>query len=148
MTLFNEQEQELIADTIAEAEKLTSGEIRIAIDKHCHGEALDVAASYFHKLGMDKTIEHNGVLIYLAYEDHKYAIIGDRGINKVVPPDFWETTKVAMRAHFSGGNIAEGLIAGIKLVAEKLAVFFPSDKDDINELPNDIVYMAPNKPQE
>ncbi|MEJ5964392.1 TPM domain-containing protein [Pedobacter immunditicola] len=148
MTLFNEQEQELIAATIAEAEKLTSGEIRIAIDRHCHGEPLDVAASYFHKLGMDKTIEHNGVLIYLAYEDHKFAIIGDRGINKVVPPDFWETTKVAMRAHFSGGNIADGLIAGISLVAEKLAIFFPSDKDDINELPNDIVYMAPNKPHE
>jgi len=148
MTLFNEQEQELIAATIAEAEKLTSGEIRIAVDKHCHGEPLDVAASYFHKLGMDKTIEHNGVLIYLAYEDHKYAIIGDRGINKVVPPDFWETTKVAMKAHFSGGNIAEGLIAGISLVAEKLAIFFPAGHDDINELPNDIVYMAPNKPRE
>lgn len=148
MTLFNEQEQELIAATIAEAEKLTSGEIRIAIDKHCHGEPLDVAASYFHELGMDKTTEHNGVLIYLAYEDHKYAIIGDRGISKVVPPDFWETTKIAMKAHFAGGNIAEGLIAGISLVAEKLAIFFPSGKDDINELPNDIIYMAPNKPHE
>jgi uncharacterized membrane protein len=148
MTLFNEQEQELISTTIAEAEKLTSGEIRIAIDKHCHGEALDVAANYFHKLGMDKTNEHNGVLIYLAYEDHKFAIIGDKGINKVVPPDFWETTKVAMKAHFAGGNIAEGLIAGISLVAEKLAIFFPSKHDDINELPNDIIYMAPNKPRE
>ncbi len=79
-------------------------------------------------LGMDKTSEHNGVLIYLAYEDHKFAIIGDRGINKVVPPDFWETTKVAMKAHFAGGNIAEGLVAGISLVGEKLAIFFPPDQ--------------------
>ena len=146
MTLFNEQEQELISTAIAEAEKLTSGEIRIAIDKHCDGDALEMATSYFKKLGMDKTIEHNGVLIYLAYEDHKFAIIGDRGINKVVPPDFWETTKIAMRAHFAGGNIAEGLVAGISLVAEKLAIFFPSNNGDINELPNDIIYMAPNKP--
>jgi uncharacterized membrane protein len=146
MTLFNEQEQELISTAIAEAEKLTSGEIRIAIDKHCDGDALEMATSYFKKLGMDKTIEHNGVLIYLAYEDHKFAIIGDRGINKVVPPDFWETTKIAMRAHFAGGNIADGLIAGISLVAEKLAIFFPSNNGDINELPNDIIYMAPNKP--
>ena len=146
MTLFNEQEQELISTAIAEAEKLTSGEIRIAIDKHCNGDALEMATSYFKKLGMDKTIEHNGVLIYLAYEDHKFAIIGDRGINKVVPPDFWETTKIAMRAHFAGGNIADGLIAGISLVAEKLAIFFPSNNGDINELPNDIIYMAPNKP--
>ena len=147
MTLFNEQEQDLIATTIEEAEKLTSGEIRIAIDKHCTGDAMEMAQSYFKKLGMDKTSLHNGVLIYLAYEDHKFAIIGDRGINNVVPSDFWETTQVAMKAHFSGGNIAEGLIAGISLVGEKLAIFFPSNHDDINEIPNDIIYMDNHKPK-
>jgi uncharacterized membrane protein len=146
MTLFNEQEQELISTTIAEAEKLTSGEIRIAIDKHCKGDALEMATSYFKKLGMDQTSLQNGVLIYLAYEDHKFAIIGDKGINKVVPADFWETTQVAMKAHFTGGNIVDGLIAGISLVAEKLAIFFPFQHGDINELPNDIIYMDPNKP--
>jgi len=145
MTLFNEQEQELISTTIAEAEKLTSGEIRIAIDKHCIGDALETATRYFTKLGMDKTSEHNGVLIYLAHEDHKFAIIGDSGINKLVPPDFWETTQVAMKAHFAGGNLAEGLIAGISLVAEKLAIFFPCKSGDINELPNDIIYMESHK---
>ncbi|WP_432714085.1 TPM domain-containing protein [Pedobacter sp.] len=145
MTLFNEQEQELISTTIAEAEKLTSGEIRIAIDKKCEGDALDMATSYFDKLGMDKTSEHNGVLIYLAYEDHKFAVIGDRGINKVVPPDFWETTQVAMKAHFAGGKLVEGLIAGISLVGEKLAIFFPPNGGDINELPNDIIYMDKHK---
>ncbi len=146
MTLFNEQEQELIANTIEEAEKVTSGEIRIAIDKHCPGDALETAQKYFTQLGMDKTSLHNGVLIYLAYEDHKFAIIGDSGINKVVPPDFWETTQVAMKAHFAGGNIAEGLIAGVSLVGEKLAIFFPSNHDDINEIPNDIIYMNNHKP--
>jgi uncharacterized membrane protein len=146
MTLFNEQEQDLIATAIEDAEKVTSGEIRIAIDKHCTGDALETAQSYFKKLGMDKTVLHNGVLIYLAYEDHKFAIIGDKGINKVVPPDFWEMTQIAMKAHFAGGNIAEGLIAGISLVGEKLAIFFPSDHDDINEIPNDIIYMDNHKP--
>ena len=63
MALFNEQEQELIAATIAEAEKLTSGEIRIAIDKHCEGDAIERAVSYFNKLGMEKTKHQNGVLI-------------------------------------------------------------------------------------
>ena len=147
MGIFNEQEQELISAAIEEAEKLTSGEIRIAIDKHCEGEALEKATSYFSKLGMDKTSAHNGVLIYLAYEDHKFAIIGDSGINKVVPADFWETTKVAMRAHFASGNIAEGIIAAIHLAGEKLAIFFPSKHDDINELPNDILYMDQHKPK-
>lgn len=145
MGIFTEQDQELIANAISEAEKATSGEIRIAIDKHCSGEAFERATSYFFKLGMDKTAKHNGVLIYLAYEDHKFAIIGDSGINKVVPPDFWETTQTAMKAHFAGGNIVQGIIAGIVLAGEKLALFFPFEGGDINELPNDIIFMDQHK---
>ncbi len=141
MALFTEQEQEQISNAIAEAEKATSGEIRIAIDEHCEGDAFEKATSYFTKLGMDKTSRHNGVLIFLAYADHKFAIIGDKGINSVVPEDFWEMTKVAMKAHFSSGNLANGIIAGVVLAGEKLAQFFPSENDDINELPNDIIYM-------
>ncbi|WP_285010714.1 TPM domain-containing protein [Pedobacter faecalis] len=146
MGLFSKYEQDLIADAIASAEKNTSGEIRVAIDKHCQGDAFEQATSYFTKLDMDKTARHNGVLIYLAYEDHKFAIIGDSGINRVVPPDFWETTKVAMQAHFAAGNLAQGIIAGVTLAGEKLATFFPSAHDDINELPNDIVFM--DKPKD
>ncbi|MNL28727.1 hypothetical protein D3C87_1503850 [compost metagenome] len=145
MGIFTEQDQELIANAISEAEKATSGEIRIAIDKHCPGDAFERATAYFSKLGMDKTAKHNGVLIYLAYEDHKFAIIGDSGINKVVPPDFWETTQVAMKAHFLGGNIVQGIIAGIVLAGEKLATFFPFEGGDINELPNEIIFMDQHK---
>lgn len=141
MSIFNLQEQELIANTITDAEKATSGEIRIAVEKHCKGDAFERAAAYFHELGMDKTALHNGVLIYLATEDHKFAIIGDKGINKVVPDDFWETTKIAMRAHFMAGKMAEGIIAGIALAGEKLSTFFPNANDDVNELPNEIVFL-------
>lgn len=145
MGIFTEQEQELITHAISEAEKATSGEIRIAIDKHCAGEAFEKATSYFSKLGMDKTSRHNGVLIYLAYADHKFAVIGDSGIHKVVPEDFWETTQVAMKAHFSGGNLVQGIIAGIMLTGEKLATYFPFEGGDINELPNDIIFMDQHK---
>jgi len=141
MSLFTEQEQDLVTNAIAEAEKLTSGEIRIAVEKSCSGDAFDRATSYFAKLGMEKTAQRNGVLIYLAYVDHKFAIIGDKGINKLVEPDFWETTKIAMQAHFSGGNIAAGLIAGITTAGEKLALHFPFQSGDVNELPNDIIFM-------
>lgn len=141
MSIFTKKEQELIANAIADAEKATSGEIRIAIDKHCHGSAFECATAYFAELGMDKTAQHNGVLIYLAHEDHKFAIIGDRGIDAVVPEDFWETTQVAMKAHFLSGNLAEGIIAGVALAGEKLAIFFPYQSGDVNELPNDIIYM-------
>lgn len=145
MAPFSEQEQEMIAAAIATAEKATSGEIRIAVEEHCDGDALERATTYFYELGMDKTAQHNGVLIYLAYEDHKFAIIGDKGINKVVPPDFWETTKVAMRAHFASGNLAQGIISGIVLAGEKLALFFPYQNGDLNELPNDIAFMGHNR---
>lgn len=141
MGIFTEQEQELIVHTISEAEKATSGEIRIAVEKHCPGDAFEKATAYFSKLGMHKTSKHNGVLIYLAYEDHKFAIIGDSAIHKVVPDDFWETTQIAMKAHFASGNIAQGLIAGIVLAGEKLSAYFPSESGDINELPNDIIFM-------
>ena len=145
MAIFTEEEQELIAASIAEAEKLTSGEIRIAIEKHCKTNAFERATEYFFKLDMDKTAEKNGVLIYLAYEDHKFAIIGDSGINRVVPEDFWEMTQIAMKAHFASSNYANGIIAGIKLAGEKLAVYFPTAHDDVNELPNDIIDMDKHK---
>ena len=141
MSLFTTQEQELIANTIAEAEKATSGEIRVAVEKHCKGSAFDRATEYFAELGMDKTALHNGVLIYLAHEDHKFAIIGDRGIDSVVPDDFWETTQVAMKAHFLSGNLAEGIVAGIALAGEKLALYFPYQNGDVNELPNEIIFI-------
>ncbi|MCZ4245432.1 TPM domain-containing protein [Pedobacter punctiformis] len=141
MSIFSDIEQDKIAKAIADAENATSGEIRIAIDKHCEGNAYEKAIEYFTKLNMDKTAQRNGVLIYLAHADHKFAIIGDSGINRVVPDNFWETTKVAMNAHFANGNLADGIVAGVALAGEKLALFFPYQAGDINELPNDIVYM-------
>ncbi|KIA91290.1 hypothetical protein OC25_21895 [Pedobacter kyungheensis] len=141
MSLFSDIEQEKIANAIADAEKATSGEIRIAIDKHCEADPYEKAIEYFVKLDMDKTARRNGVLIYLAHVDRKFAVIGDIGINQLVPDDFWETTKIAMTAHFAKGNLADGIIAGVTLAGEKLALFFPPQKGDINELPNDIVFM-------
>jgi len=141
MQLFSDIEQDRIASAIADAEIATSGEIRIAIDKHCKTDPIERAVECFSNLDMDKTARRNGVLIYLAHADHKFAIIGDSGINKLVPDDFWETTKIAMTAHFAKGNLAEGIIAGVALAGEKLALFFPPQKGDINELPNDIVFI-------
>lgn len=141
MPLFTDTEQEQIRQAIEAAEKNTSGEIRISAEKHCKEDPLDRAANYFHKIGMDKTALRNGVLIYIATEDHKFAIIGDSGINKVVPDDFWETTKEAMLKHFKAGNLVGGLVTGINMAGEKLKAFFPYKDDDENEISNDISYM-------
>ena len=138
---FSEAEEKRIQEAVASAEKATSGEIRICIEKTCSDDVLDRAAKYFHKLGMDKTALRNGVLIYIVTEDHKFAIIGDAGINKVVPESFWDSTKDEMRAQFKLGNFADGIIAGVRLAAEQLKTYFPSIDNDKNELSDDIAYM-------
>ena len=141
MILFNEDEQQLIRDAIAKAEKNTSGEIRICVEKTCKEEVLDRAAKYFYQLDMDKTKLRNGVLIYLATVDRKFAIIGDAGINKMVPVDFWDTTKNEMLEQFKNGNLTEGIVIGITRAGEKLSTFFPCAADDVNEISDDVAFM-------
>lgn len=139
MDLFSAEDQERIADAIQLAENQTSGEIRICVSQHCKGDILKQAKIYFEKLGMHKTALKNGVLIYLAVEDHKFAIIGDKGINQKVPVDFWETTRNILQDHFRKGQFVEGLIKGISSAGEQLHIFFPKADDDVNELPNEMV---------
>ncbi|MGI4805720.1 MAG: TPM domain-containing protein [Janthinobacterium lividum] len=141
MALFTEQEQQQIRKSIENAEKNTSGEIRICIEKTCSEEVLDRAVTYFKQLNMHKTKLRNGILIYLSTVDRKFAIIGDAGINKVVPENFWDTTKETMLNQFKYGNLTEGLSVGIKIAGEQLQKYFPSLDTDSNELPDDIAFM-------
>ncbi|UIR56060.1 TPM domain-containing protein [Sphingobacterium sp. SRCM116780] len=140
MEAFSSEEQEKVVHAISVAENRTSGEIRVVIEKHCPGEVFERATHYFEKLGMHQTALRNGVLIYLASEDHKFSIIGDAGINKRVADDFWESTKEIMVQEFRNGQFVTGLTKGIEHAAEQLAKFYPRQHDDINELPNDIVF--------
>lgn len=129
-----------IVKAIQQAELNTSGEIRVHMDERCKGDVLDRAADVFAMLKMHKTALRNGVLFYLALKDKHFAILGDAGINAVVPDDFWETTKDAMLEHFKQGDFITGLSTGIKLAGEKLKEHFPYQRDDINELPDDISF--------
>jgi uncharacterized membrane protein len=140
MSKFTDREQQLISDAIEVAELATSGEIRVCIEKKCPEDVLDRAANYFSKLGMNQTSLRNGVLIYVATEDHKFAIIGDAGINKVVPTDFWNSTKDAMAQLFKQGQLAEGIVKGVELAGQQLKTYFPFKDNDKNELSNDIHY--------
>lgn len=87
---------------------------------------------------MDNTQQQNGVLIYVAVDDHSFVIYGDKGINEVVGADFWETTKNVIQTHFKKGHFKQGLIEGILMAGKELEVFFPWDQHDQNELPDDI----------
>jgi uncharacterized membrane protein len=139
-TFFTAEQQASIVSAIAEAEKNTSGEIRVHLENKCSADVLDRAAQVFAKLHMHKTKERNGVLFYLATEDHKFAILGDAGVNAKTGPDFWDTIKAGMAEDFSKGNFTEGLVNGIIKAGEQLKVHFPYQSDDVNELPNEISF--------
>jgi uncharacterized membrane protein len=87
---------------------------------------------------MHETRLRNGTLIYLAVMDKKFAVYGDKGINDVVPDNFWEDVKENMYRHFRKNDVTKGLVAGIGQIAEKLREYFPYKEGDINELPDDI----------
>lgn len=140
MKQFTDEQQAEIVHAIQRAEGRTSGEIRLAIEPHCKGEPMDRAAVYFQRLGMDQTALRNGVLIYIAMEDHQFAIIGDTGIHAKVSSAFWEETKELVLRRFRQGDIVQGLIDGINHAGERLQHFFPRQDDDVNELPNEIAF--------
>ncbi|SHJ93836.1 TPM domain-containing protein [Pseudozobellia thermophila] len=135
--LTAEEEQEIV-QAILEAEKNTSGEIRVHIEAHTRLDIMERAKQVFHLLKMDNTKDDNGVLIYVAVNDRKFAIYGDRGIDKVVPADFWNTTKDAIQAQFKQGNFKQGIIDGILKAGQELRTHFPWQEDDENELSNEI----------
>ncbi len=136
---FTEEQRKTIVQAIADAEAMTSGEIRLHIEAKCKNEnVLDRATEIFFKLKMNETAQQNGTLIYLAYEDHKFAIIGDKGINEVVPANFWEGTKEVMSGHFKQGEFLEGLLFAIQETGSHLKQYFPLQADDKNELTNEI----------
>jgi uncharacterized membrane protein len=138
---FGEEEQAQLIAAIREAEKQTSGEVKVHIEKNCATpDVLERAKEVFGLLGMHATSEQNGVLFYLAFEDRKFAVIGDKGINEKVPVDFWNSTKDLLRSYFSQGKYTEGLCAGINEAGLQLKIHFPYRSDDVNELPDDISF--------
>lgn len=137
---FSPDEKKAIVSAIAEAEAMTSGEIRVHIEPRCkHDNPVHRAHEVFYKLGMDKTTHANAVLIYIAHDDRKFAIIGDKGINQVVPANFWEGTKEAMREHFKRGEFYQGVVFAIRETGSHLKQYFPhAPGESKNELSNEI----------
>ena len=127
-----------IVEAIRLAEKNTSGEIRVHLEKKTSIATIDRAVEVFNQLNMDKTKESNGVLIYVAVKSRQFAIYGDKGIYQKVGEDFWDSTKEIMLKHFKEGNNKVALVEGILKAGEQLKHFFPYESDDIDELSNEI----------
>ncbi|KOH45732.1 TPM domain-containing protein [Sunxiuqinia dokdonensis] len=137
---FTDAEKKQITDAVKAAELNTSGEVRVHVEGKCPEDVLDRAAHWFKTLDMHKTELRNGVLFYLAVDDHKFAILGDAGINAKVPVDFWEQIKGHMLSKFREGRFADGLAEGIRMAGEQLKAHFPHQTDDVNELSDDISF--------
>jgi uncharacterized membrane protein len=137
---FTKEQQEDIRQAIMNAELDTSGEIRVHIENTCKGDALERALEVFNKLDMVKTESRNGVLIYLAVKNRKFAIIGDTGIHAAVTEIFWDSIRNKMMDHFRENQFTEGLVEAITETGKQLKVYFPYQTDDKNELSDEISF--------
>lgn len=127
-----------IVDAIRQAELVTSGEIRVHVRRKCSEDTLKDAQKVFRKLGMHKTKNKNGVLLFIAQESHRFAIVGDEGIHRNVGDAFWNKTRDLLAEAFSQQRYKEGIIAAIHHIGDKLKIFFPLEPGDKNELPNTV----------
>lgn len=132
-----EEEQEIVS-AIRQAERNTSGEIRVHIERTTDKKHFDRTLEVFHLLKMFNTQQQNAVLIYVAVDDHKFVIYGDKGIDAVVPKTFWETTKNTIQSHFKNGNFKQGIVEGVLSAGKELQTHFPWSIKDEDELSNEI----------
>ena len=137
---FSTEEKDDIKQAILNAELNTSGEIRVHIENKQQGNVLERAALIFKQLHMHKTEQHNGVLFYLAIQNRTFAIIGDSGVDTVVPDNFWESAKSLMINHFRDGRFTQGLVEGIEEAGIQLKKHFPYQAEDVNELSDEISF--------
>jgi len=137
---LNKLDHERIVKAIQEAEARSRGEVRVHVSNQTVDDAQKAAAAQFEKLGMTRTAERNGVLIYVAPRSQKFAVIGDSGIHQSAGPDFWKDVARAMEADFREGRFTDGIVKGLARTGEALASFFPRQEgvQDVNELKNEV----------
>jgi len=135
---ITEADKAVLVKEIESAELMTSGEIRVHIESNCSSDPVARAVAVFNTLKMYRTKDRNAVLIYIAYHSRKLAIIGDSGINAVVPEGFWDDVKEVLLWHFATGNVVEGLKQARAMAGAKLKEYFPYQTDDTNEQSNEI----------
>ena len=135
---LSKSEEAAIVEAIRLAEKNTSGEIRVHLEKETSIAPIERAVEVFHELKMDVTELRNGVIIYVAVNSKQFAIYGDKGINDKVADDFWDCTKDIMQNHFKSSNNVAAFIEGIHNAGEQLKKHFPFQENDTDELSNEI----------
>ena len=139
--LITPEEQNRLLDKIARIEKRSSGEVRIHVTDRRSNDPLQEARRTFTSLGMSATRRRNGVLVFLSLPSRKFAIVGDEGIDRVTPAEYWDGLRDTLAARFAAGEYCEGLLEILDRVEAVLAEHFPYQKGDVDELPDDISYQ-------
>lgn len=139
-SFFTPQEQDMLEEAIRSAERSTSAEIVLHLDNFCFGNALQQAKKRFALLGMHKTTDRNGVLIYLATFNRKIALFGDEGIHQKLGSNYWEEKVESLIREFKAERKAEALKNLILDLGSQLGQYFPLKADDRNELDNRISF--------
>lgn len=139
---FTPEENQQILEAIRQAERRTSGEIRVYIESHNpYVNTLERAAEIFYQLEMDETTHRNGVLLYLAVKDHEVSLFADEGIYIKVGQEYWEKEVKEMVKHFSEAHFVDGIVNCVHHIGEVLHQHFPYQaSEDKNELPDDIIF--------
>ena len=138
---FSKTEEKAIVKAIKQAEKLSSGEIRVHVDKHYADDIETAAMQVFEKLKMYNTQDLNGVLIYINVPAHKFYLIGDEGIHAKVGANFWSQVSQSIATSFKTGSFAQGTIDGVLEIGKQLKSYFPYQGNaDKNELDDNISY--------
>jgi uncharacterized membrane protein len=138
---LSEEEEQQIVSAIGEAEKNTSGEIRVYMESRCSFlDPVDRAKELFYQLNMHQTEQGNGVLLYLAIKDHQLAIYGGKGIHEKVGSAFWDKEVKQILSEFKGEHYAEGIVHAVSDIGAALRTHFPYDNNDKNELPDQIIF--------
>lgn len=140
---LNKEEQERVVAAIQQAESNTTGELRVYMEAHCsYVDAMDRAKEVFAELGMTETVRRNAVLVYMAYTDHQFAILGDKEIyEQAGGAEFWKHAAHIFQEHLRNGQMAAGFVACINELGAALAKHFPYDPTVTkNELPDEIVF--------
>ena len=141
---LSEADLEAVQRAISEAEAGTSAEIRVHLDHRCPADPMARAVTVFERLGMHRTAQRHGVLVYLAITDRKLAVLGDRGIHERVGEAYWQGIVDAMVAHLRAERPRDGLLAAVREVGEALRLHFPRRSDDKNELSDEVSFSDPD----
>lgn len=137
-SLFSQFDSDRIVAAISAAELKSSGEIRVHVTRRVPEDLEARALKRFHLLGMTKTAQRNGVLLYIAPRARRFRILGDVAIHEKCGPDFWKDVASAMEEAFRRGELTEGVVKGVERVGEVLARHFPRGAGDENQLPNTV----------